>query len=246
MESRHLQAGLGLANSIAPAPFDREQHARNSTLTGGATMFDLEQTIRERHSTRLFLPNKPVPRELVEEALALAVHAPSNSNIQPWHLVFASGPPRDRLVKALLEEAQRRPPNIPPLPESFKHFRSELGTQVYGAMGITREDKAGHTAAVLRNWEFFHAPLAGIVCMHKDLGPADAVSVGMFLETLLLALTERGLGSCGEVSIAGYPEIVRSQLATLRSCPSCVALPWAILTRISPATNCTSPASPSR
>ena len=176
-------------------------------------MIDLEQTIRERHSTRLFLPNKPVPRDLVEEALALAVCAPSNSNIQPWHVVFASGPPRDRLVAALLEEAQRRPPNIPPLPESFKHFRSDLGAQVYGAMGITREDKAGHTAAVLRNWEFFRAPLAGIVCMHKDLGPADALSVGMFLQTLLLALTDRGLGTCCEVSIAGYPEIVRAQLA---------------------------------
>jgi nitroreductase len=175
-------------------------------------MFDLEQTIRERHSTRLFLP-KPVPRGLVDEALALAVWAPSNSNIQPWHMVFASGPPRDRLVQALLAEAQRRPPNIPPLPESFKHFRSDLGAQVYGAMGITREDKAGHHAAVLRNWEFFRAPLAGIVCMHRDLGPADALSVGMFLQTLLLALTARGLGTCVEVSVAGYPEIVREQLA---------------------------------
>src|SRR5215468_3863615 len=179
---------------------------------GGAAMFDLEQIIRERHSTRLFLP-KPVPRDLVEEALALAVFAPSNSNIQPWHVVFASGPPRDRLVRALLEEAQRRPPNIPPLPESFKHFRSELGAQVYGAMGIPREDESGHAAAVLRNWEFFRAPLAGVVCMHEDLGPADALSVGMFLQTLLLALTARGLGSCVEVSIAGYPEIVRAELA---------------------------------
>jgi nitroreductase len=35
----------------------------------------------------------------------------------------------------------------------------------------------------------------------------------MFLQTLLLALTERGLGSCVEVSIAGYPKIVRAQLA---------------------------------
>jgi nitroreductase len=175
-------------------------------------MFDLEQVIMERHSTRLFL-RQPVPRELLDEALALAVHAPSNSNIQPWHLVFASGPRRDRLVKALLEEAQRRPPNIPPLPESFKHFRTDLGKQVYGAMGISREDTAGHTAAVLRNWEFFRAPLAGIICMHKDLGPADALSVGMFLQTLLLALTARGLGSCVEVSIAGYPEIVRAQLS---------------------------------
>jgi nitroreductase len=35
----------------------------------------------------------------------------------------------------------------------------------------------------------------------------------MFLQTLLLALTARGLGSCVEVSIAGYPEIVRAELA---------------------------------
>jgi nitroreductase len=175
-------------------------------------MFDLEQVIRERHSTRLFLP-QPVPRSLVEEALVLAQHAPSNSDIQPWHMMFVSGPPRDRLVKALVEEAQRRPPNIPPLPETFRHYRRELGAQVYGAMGIAREDKAGHDAAVLRNWEFFRAPLAGIVCMHRDLGLADALGVGMYLQTLLLALTARGLGTCVEVSIAGYPEIVRAQLA---------------------------------
>jgi nitroreductase len=161
---------------------------------------------QERHSSRLFLP-RSVPRELVEEALALAVYAPSNSNIQPWHMVFASGAPRDRLVAALLEDTQRGPPNIPPLPESFRHFRSELGAQVYGAMGIAREDKASHDAAV------FRAPLAGIVCMHRDLGPPDALSVGMFLQTLLLALTARGLGTCVEVSVAGYPETVRAQLA---------------------------------
>ena len=175
-------------------------------------MLDLDQAIRERHSTRMFL-SQPVPREVVNEALALAQDAPSNSNIQPWHMVFASGASRDRLVAALLDEAKRRPPDIPPLPASFQHFRSELGAQVYGAMGIAREDTAKHTAAVLRNWEFFRAPIAGIVCMHRDLGPADALSVGMFLQTLLLALTERGLGSCVEVSIAGYPEIVRAQLA---------------------------------
>ena len=175
-------------------------------------MFDLEQTIRKRHTSRMFL-SKPVPRVLVDEALELAVLAPSNSNIQPWHVVFASGPPRDRLVAALLAEAKRRPPAIPPLPEEFRHYRSELGVEVYGAMGITREDKAGHDAAVLRNWEFFRAPLAGIVCMHRALGLADALGVGMFLQTLLLALTARGLATSLEVSITGYPEIVRAQLA---------------------------------
>jgi nitroreductase len=43
----------------------------------------------------MFLPHQPVPRELVDEALALAVRAPSNTNIQPWHMVFATGAPLD-------------------------------------------------------------------------------------------------------------------------------------------------------
>ena len=64
----------------------------------------------------------------------------------------------------------------------------------------------------MRNFDFFGAPLAGIVCMHRDLGPADAVSVGMYLQTLMLALTARGRGTCVDVTVAGYPEVVRTEL----------------------------------
>jgi len=76
-----------------------------------ALRLDLDEAIRERHSTRMFLP-KPVPRDLLDEALTLAQLAPSNSNIEPWHVVFVSGPPRDRLVAALLDEAKRQPPTV--------------------------------------------------------------------------------------------------------------------------------------
>jgi nitroreductase len=38
-------------------------------------MLDLDEAIRERHSTRMF-SSRPVPRELVDEALALAQLAP--------------------------------------------------------------------------------------------------------------------------------------------------------------------------
>jgi nitroreductase len=174
-------------------------------------IYDLEEVIRARRSTRMFLADKPVPRELVDEALALAVRAPSNSNIQPWHMVFA-GAARDRLVTALLGEARSKPPKIPPLPEAFAHMRREMGALVYRAMGIAREDVEARRVAVLRNWEFFRAPLAGIVCIHRDLGPVDCLGVGMFLQTLMLALTARGLGTCVQVSIAGYPEIIHKQL----------------------------------
>jgi nitroreductase len=175
-------------------------------------MYDLEEAIAERRSTRMFLSDKPVPTELVSEALDLAMRAPSNSNIQPWQVVLASGPARDRLVGALLKEAKAASPKVPVLPEAFAHSRRDLGALVYGSMGIGRDDVEARRLAVLRNWEFFGAPLAGIVCMHRDLDYVDALSVGMFLQTLLLALTARGLGTCVQVSIAGYPEVVREQL----------------------------------
>src|SRR5262245_39678376 len=76
----------------------------------GTTMFDLDQAIRERHSTRMFLP-RAVPRDLVNEALALAQWAPSNSNIQPWRLVLVSGAARDRLKDALFKVADHDKPD---------------------------------------------------------------------------------------------------------------------------------------
>jgi nitroreductase len=175
-------------------------------------MHDLEQAINDRRSIRMFLPDKPVPRELVDQALELAIRAPSNSNVQPWHLRLVSGAARARLVTALLDEATTKPPVVPELPALFAHMRRDLGAKVYGSMGIARDDTEGRRIAVLRNWEFFRAPLAGIVCMHRDLHYVDSVGVGMFLQTFLLALTARGLGTCVQVSIAGYPEIVREQL----------------------------------
>jgi len=174
-------------------------------------MSDLDRAILERHSTRMFLP-RPVPRQVVDEALDLAQHAPSNSNIQPWRLVFVSGTARERLKDTLFGVADHEAPHIPALPKAFEHYRYELAAEVYGSMGITVADTARHAAAVMRNFNFFGVPLAGIVCMHRGLGPADAVSVGMYLQTLMLALTARGLGTCVEVSVAGYPDVVRTEL----------------------------------
>ncbi len=173
---------------------------------------DLSRVIKQRRSTRMFLRDKPVPRELLDEALALAMRAPSNSNIQPWRLFLAEGPRRDGLVEALLERASAGFPATVGLPESFAPLRRELGALVYGSMGVARHDVEARRIAQLRNWEFFRAPVAGVVCMHRDLGLVDSLGVGMFLQTLVLALTEHGLGTCVQVSIAHYPDVLHEQL----------------------------------
>jgi nitroreductase len=91
----------------------------------------------------MFSP-RPVPRELIDEALALAQHAPSNSNIQPWRMVFAAGAARDRLKDALLDVAGREAPNIPALPDEFRHYRRGASRPVEQAGRMAARDRDLH------------------------------------------------------------------------------------------------------
>lgn len=175
-------------------------------------MGELEQVVRARRSIRLFHLDNRVPRNHVLEALDLAPRAPSNSNTQPWHLVLASGAARERLVTALVNEARVREPVIPPLLAEFESAKFQLGEQLYGSLGIARDDLDSRRKAVRLNWTFYNAPLAGIVCMNRELHHVDSLGVGMFLQTLLLGLTARGLGTCVQMLIAGFPDVVRAAL----------------------------------
>ena len=172
----------------------------------------LETCVRHRHSIRIYKDSR-VEEALLRQWVALAQLAPSNSNMQNWRLTLARGPARDRVVSALKAEADQKGPNVPPLPDDFAHFRSEFGHKLYGEEGydIKRGEKEKHKQATLRNYEFFGAPVCGVITMHHDLTPVDAMSVGMFVQTFMLALTERGLGTCLQVSVTGYPEILRKE-----------------------------------
>ena len=175
-------------------------------------MNEFDRVVRARRSIRLFHADKPVPRPDVVEALELARRAPSNSNTQPWHLVLAEGAVRERLVTALLNESRTREPAIPPLHADFESFKYALGEQLYGSLGIARDDAGGRQKAIRLNWRFYNAPLAGIVCMPRDLHHVDSLGVGMFLQTFVLGLTARGLGTCVQMLIAGFPDVVRQAL----------------------------------
>jgi nitroreductase len=173
---------------------------------------EFDQVVQARRSIRLFHPDRPVPRAHVLEALELARRAPSNSNSQPWHLVLASGAARERLVTALVQESRIREPVIPPIPAAFESAKHALGVQLYGSLGIARDDIEGRRRAIGLNWRFYNAPLAGIVCMPRDLHHVDSLGVGMYLQTLVLGLTSRRLGTCVQMLIAGFPEVVRQTL----------------------------------
>ncbi|QSZ29429.1 hypothetical protein DSL72_003943 [Monilinia vaccinii-corymbosi] len=171
----------------------------------------LKESLIARHSSRGFL-STPISKSIIQSTLDLARFAPSNSNIQPHRVVLLTGESLENLKTKLFAAASESTPNIPPLPAEYAHYRSELGSQIYGeGMGIPRSDSKARNAAVLKNYLFFDAPLGAIVCIDKRLSNADRVSVGMWLQSWLLALTERGVDTCVQVCQTGYPELLRSE-----------------------------------
>ena len=54
--------------------------------------------ILDRFSVRAYL-NQPVPRDVIEEILTTAQHAPSGGNLQPWHVYVTVGDDKDAFVK---------------------------------------------------------------------------------------------------------------------------------------------------
>jgi len=180
-------------------------------------MYDLDQTIRERRSVRGFLP-KPVPRDLLEEVLGLAQHAPSNCNVQPWRVYVASGEVVDKLRSALVEAttAGESSVMVAPVDEFFGGYREKqiaCAVELYGKMGIERGDRAGRFNASLRNFEFFDAPHVAYVCMAKSFGIGVALDVGMYVQTLMLAMQSRGISSCAQAALRAFPELAAEHLA---------------------------------
>ncbi|RZV28974.1 MAG: nitroreductase family protein, partial [Sphingomonadaceae bacterium] len=55
--------------------------------------------MREKLSTRRscrYFSDKPVPREIVEQAILAAGGAPNGANHQPWHFAVVSSPEKKR------------------------------------------------------------------------------------------------------------------------------------------------------
>jgi nitroreductase len=75
-------------------------------------------------------------------------------------------------------------------------------------MGVARNDREGRKQAMLRNFEFFDAPHVAYVCMAKSFGIGVALDVGMYVQTLMLALQSRGIGSCAQAALRAFPDIV--------------------------------------
>lgn len=189
----------------------------NTALTPADTSalsISLEDAIRSRRSVRGYLPTA-VPESTLKAVFELAQWAPSNCNVQPWQVYVASGEARNELRRRMMEgvsTGKAMTPDIGFMPTVDGDHRTrqvECAGALYGAMGIAREDKMGRMQATLRNFELFDAPHVCFIGMDKRFGIPMALDVGMYAQTLMLAMTAHGIGSCAQGSMGYYPHDVR-------------------------------------
>lgn len=160
-----------------------------------------EKVVFGRRSIRAF-KQQAVPRNLIEEVIALAIRAPSSMNTQPWHLHVLTGEPLDR-IRA--ENTERMLGGVPPSKESrgidgyegeHRNRQVEIAVQLFKAMGIARDDKDKRQDWILRGFRQFDAPVSVVVTYDRVLRDGDIAQFdcGALVNGLVNAAWSRGLG----------------------------------------------------
>ncbi len=159
----------------------------------------VKEAVHARTSIRDFLPD-PVSDDVLRELLAGASRAPSGGNLQPWRIYVVNGEAMQRLRAFLPGQAAIEEPEYlmypPKLWEPYRTSRFENGEQLYGVLGIGRDDKAERARWFARNDDFFGAPCTLFCFVDRGMGQAQWSDLGMFLQTFMLLAAEQGLATC--------------------------------------------------
>ena len=100
---------------------------------------DFYADVSRRRTIREF-SDRPVPRDIIEQALRAANTAPSGANLQPWHFVVVSGPEAKRKIREAAEAEER---------EFYEHRASEEWLKALEPLGTDSNKPFLETAPYL-------------------------------------------------------------------------------------------------
>ena len=177
----------------------------------------VDHAIATRQSMRAFLPT-PVPHATIEQILAVSSRAPSGTNTQPWKVTVLTGAAKERLSNSILavyndpelrkqhtEEYAYYPRNWV---DPYLARRRKIGWDLYGLLGIGREEKARMHEQHGRNYRFFDAPVGMIFTIDRILEQGSWLDFGMFLENIMIAARGRGLDTCPQAAFTQFHRII--------------------------------------
>jgi nitroreductase len=177
----------------------------------------VDAAITTRRSLRAFLPT-PVPRETIEQILAVASRAPSGTNTQPWRVYVLTGQAKEELSRKILA-AYDDPAERATHSEEYAYYptewkspyidrRRKVGWDLYGLLGIGKTDKARMHAQHGRNYRFFDAPVGLIFTIDRILRQGSWLDYGMFLQSVMVAARGRGLHTCPQAAFMQFHRII--------------------------------------
>jgi nitroreductase len=175
---------------------------------------DLIKTIQERRSIRAFKPD-PIPKEKIEAALNLALHAPSAINLQPWEFSVVVGEERERLSRRLMKAYREKkiscgPDAVKPLPKTI----GRRGAKTLQAMNPFFKEMGVQSDQFINegSCNFYGAPVAIIICLDDSFSKARFVDIGIILGYFVLAAHELGLATCPIGLITAYEDEIKDTL----------------------------------
>ncbi len=194
-----------------------------------------DEVIQHRRSIRGYL-DKPVPKALVREVLALAMRAPTSYNTQPWNFYVVTGEVLDRIRQGNVERTLAGVPDS----REFRtgpnydgvHRERQIGVakQLFAAMGIAREDKARRDDWVLRGFRQFDAPVSIVVTYDRSIHGSDVApfDCGGVVNAIVNAAWSRGLGCVINSQGIMQSPVVRAEagIADDQVIQTCIAMGW--------------------
>ncbi len=165
---------------------------------------DVFEAVDSRIACRQFL-DKPVDLAIVKDLIVKAQRAASGGNLQSWFVYALAGQPLaefKRIVAARIarEDPRHFKPEYPIYPEpmfgAYKERREEHGVQLYGSLGVGRDDAQGRLNQYKRNFAFFDAPAALFIAIDRRLGPGQWADLGGYIHALAFLARGYGLDTC--------------------------------------------------
>lgn len=176
---------------------------------------DIMKAIAARKSIRGYKPT-PVPREVLEKVVDAGLKSPSGMNTQPWEIIVIGGDVLSMIKQANMERFQSGHASNPDYGITkfegvYRERQVALAIQLFGLLGIAREDKEKRLEWNKKGLRFYDAPVAIILLTDQSLfnEKMPIMDVGGVSQTIALAALASGLGTCIVGQGVAYPDILR-------------------------------------
>ena len=183
---------------------------------------DIIEAVKQRKSIRIFKPD-PVPREILQEIMELALRAPSWANTQPWEFAIVSGEKLDEIRQGFREHKDEKMcPDIGfpgRFPEPYNSRHRALSRRDSKVLKTSGEAMKADEWQLVQGSKMYGAPCVIYIYTGRSLymqeDKVNAWSLfdcGLIAENIMLLGVNYGLGTVAAIQTAKYPDVLRNIL----------------------------------